>query len=219
MCTTACIDFGERQFVEADIKGKRVIEVGSRDVNGTMRPTVERFGPTEYLGIDLEMGPGVDELCSAYDLVERYGAESFDVVISGEVLEHVHDWRRAISQMKRILKPGGILVITTRSIGFPYHEYPFDYWRYEIADMKTIFSDMSLEALEPDPLDPGVFLKARKPSDFAENDLSQHALYSMVTRSPSMGIDFTKGQYFSLWLRTNFVARKMKGLKRRLTAS
>lgn len=218
MCNIACLDFGREHLTEGDIKGKRVIEVGARDVNGSLRPFAEAMGPAEYVGVDLEVGPGVDEICNVYDLVERFGEESFDVVISSEMLEHVHDWRRAFSQMKSILRPGGMILITTRSIGFPYHDYPFDYWRYEIDDMKAIFADMSIEALEPDTHDPGVLIKARKRADHAEADLSEIALFSMVSNSRSKEIEFSKLQYFLLACRTSFVARKLGGAKRRLFA-
>ena len=216
MCNSACLDFGRTKLTEADVTGKRVIEIGAVDINGSLRPDVEALGPCEYLGIDIAEGPGVDEVCNVYDLVERYGPESFDVAISSEMIEHVHDWRKAISQIKRILRPGGVLVMTTRSIGFPYHDYPFDYWRYEIDDMRAIFSDMTIEALEPDTDDPGVLVKARKPENFVENDLSEHALYSMIISDRSKGIEFSRADYFRLALKTNAVTRKFKGAMRRL---
>lgn len=216
MCSSACLDFGRTKLTKADIAGKRIIEIGAVDINGSMRPDIEALGPSQYLGIDIAHGPGVDEICSVYDLVERYGVESFDIAISSEMMEHVHDWRKAISQMKRILRPGGVLLITTRSHGFPYHDFPFDYWRYELDDMRAIFSDMTIEALESDTMDPGVFVMARKPENFVENDLSDHSLYSMVSKDRSKGIDFSRSAYFRLWLQTNFVTRKFKGAMRRL---
>src|SRR5688572_4979305 len=217
MCNSACLDFGRTKLTEADVTGKRVIEIGSVDINGSLRPDVEALGPSEYLGIDIAEGPGVDEVCNVYDLVERYGPESFDLAISSEMIEHVHDWRKAISQIKGVMRPNGVLVITTRSIGFPYHDYPFDYWRYELDDMRAIFSDMTLEALEPDTDDPGVLVKARKPLDnVVENDLGEHALYSMVVGSRSKGIEFSRSDYFRLALKTNVVTRKFKGAMRRL---
>ncbi len=193
-----------------------MIEIGAVDINGSLRPDVEALGPSEYLGIDIAEGPGVDEVCNVYDLVERYGPESFDVAISSEMIEHVHDWRKAISQIKEILRPGGVLVMTTRSIGFPYHDYPFDYWRYELDDMRAIFSDMTIEALEPDTDDPGVLVKARKPEGFVENDLSEHALYSMIINDRSKSIEFSRSDYLRLALKTNVVTRKFKGAMRRL---
>jgi SAM-dependent methyltransferase len=209
MCNIACLDFGRKNLTKDEVKGKRVIEIGAVDINGSLRPHVESLEPEKYVGVDLEAGPGVDEICNVYDLVDRFGPESFDVAISSEMIEHVHDWRRAFSQIKKILKPGGVVLITTRSIGFPYHDYPFDYWRYEIDDMKAIFSDMEIIALETDDQAPGVLVKARKPSEsFEEKDLSEHALYSMVTLQRSRSIEFTRLEYMRLRLRNSFVVRK-----------
>jgi len=66
--------------------------------------------------------------------------------------------------MKAVLKPGGLIYITTRSRGFSYHAYSHDYWRYEIEDMEKIVGDFEITALEKDWEAPGVFLKARKPT-------------------------------------------------------
>lgn len=202
MCNKACLDFGRASLTEQDVKGKSVIEVGSRDVNGSMREIVGQFAPEKYVGVDIEMGPGVDEICDVYELVNRFGEESFDVVISTEMIEHVSDWRGAISQLKRILKPGGTLLLTTRSKGFPYHDYPSDYWRFEIEDMKRIFADMTVETVESDSSEPGVFVKTRKPDSFTENNLDDYALYSMITKRNSKEI--TSFDMFSFKLKKLF---------------
>lgn len=181
MCNDACIEFVVAQLHKDDVQGKRVIEVGACDVNGSVRSLVEALGPASYLGIDLEEGPGVDQVCRAEDLVRRYGPESFDVVISTEMLEHVRSWRSVISNLKRVVAPGGVLLLTTRSKGFGFHAYPFDFWRYEMTDMEVLFSDFSVEALTPDRSCPGVLFKGRKPSKFHERDLSAYPLYSMMT--------------------------------------
>jgi len=82
--------------------------------------------------------------------------------------------------MKAVLKPGSFIYITVPSKGFPYHAYPHDYWRYEIEDMEKIFGDFEIIALEKNWEAPGVFLKARKPTNWSPNDLSQIELYSIV---------------------------------------
>ncbi len=175
------LDFFMRSVDCGEFAGRRVLEVGSRFVNGSVRPLIERFcRPREYVGIDIEAGKYVDVVLPAERLVEYFGPESFDVVISTEVLEHVFDWRTVVNNMKAVLKPGGFIYITTRSRGFPYHAYPHDYWRYEIEDMEKIFGDFEIIALEKDWEAPGVFLKTRKPTNWSPNDLSQIELYSMV---------------------------------------
>ena len=180
MCNPACIEFARDWLRPEEIRERTVLEVGAYDVNCSVRPFVAGLGPRSYVGVDLTDGPGVDEVCEVTRLVERFGAQQFDVVLSTEMLEHVGDRRGAISNMKRVLKPGGILLLTTRSEGFPYHGYPFDFWRFSPNDMQLVFSDMRVDALTADPSEPGVFVRAVKDAH-TERDLSDLALYSIVT--------------------------------------
>lgn len=61
-----------------------------------------------------------------------------------------------------------------------YHNYSNVFWRYELDDLKKVFSDYEIIALENDLIAPGVFLKAKKPDEFVENNLKTHYLYSVV---------------------------------------
>ncbi len=165
-----------------EFDGKEVLEVGSRYVNGSIRPVVEKFcNPKRYVGVDIEPGKYVDIVLPVEDALDYFGENSFDVIISTETLEHIRDWRKAINNMKLLLRPGGYLYITTRSRGFKYHGYPHDYWRYEIDDMKRIFSDFEILSLCRDWEAPGVFLKARKPINWRPIDHSNIELYSVLT--------------------------------------
>jgi hypothetical protein len=64
-------------------EGQRVLEIGSLDINGTIR---EHFSGCTYTGLDVGEGPGVDVVCQGqnYDAPEG----SYDTVISCEVMEH-----------------------------------------------------------------------------------------------------------------------------------
>lgn len=181
MCNSGCIEFGVKNLTIEEVKGKKIVEVGSYDVNGSLRPIIESWGePAQYIGVDIMEGSGVDMICDAEDILDRFGRESFDVVISTELLEHVRDWRKVFSNLKQICKKEGVILITTRSYGFGYHGHPYDFWRYEPEDMEQIFSDCRILSLQKDSRDPGVYIKVQKPADFDENKLSDIKLYSII---------------------------------------
>lgn len=167
------MEFCKRHITDA--KGKRVLEVGAYDVNGTVRPFVESQEPEIYIGIDLKScnhkGHKNDHRCAdivlpAEKLTEVFAKESFDIVICTEVLEHVESWQNVIDNMVAVLKTGGYIIITTRSPGFPFHEYPIDRWRFTKDNFKDIFSDFWLNELEDDFEQAGVFLKTTKRKNY-----------------------------------------------------
>lgn len=188
MCNIECIVYVAKNLREVEIRGRKVIEVGSYG-GGGVRPLITSWSPAEYVGVDLREGPGVDVVCNAESLVERFGSNSFDIVISTELLEHVRNWRNVLSDFKNICRPNGVILITTRSKGYPYHGAPYDFWRYELEDINSLFSDFEILNSERDHSEPGVFIKARRPDGFVERDFSDYKLYSIVTNKRMIGIE------------------------------
>ncbi len=94
----------------------RVLEVGSLDINGSVRRLFENC---EYIGLDVAAGNGVDVVCQAQD----YAAPdaSFDLVISCEVMEHNPYWKETINNMIRMTRPGGLVVMSCATLGRPEH--------------------------------------------------------------------------------------------------
>lgn len=157
------------------VRGQRVLEAGACDVNGSVRPHVEMtLGPAEYIATDMREGAGVDLVCDAADLEERLGHAG--VVICMEMMEHARNWQAAMRGLIGAVGETGILVLTTRSDGFPYHPYPEDCWRFSVEAMGAILAaaGLDVERLEPDPdpASPGVFAKARKPAGWSWPDVA-----------------------------------------------
>lgn len=189
MCHVSVFEFFVDSTKAREFDAKRVLEIGSKYVNGSVRPLIEKFSsPKEYIGVDIESGKFVDVILSAEKIAGHFGSESFDVVVTTELLEHVMDWRVVIDNMKTVIKRGGHIYFTTRSMGFKYHGYPYDFWRYEIEDITMMFTDFEVITLKKDPETQGVFLKAKKPENYVPADLSDIALYSMVLGRRTRGI-------------------------------
>lgn len=161
------------------ICGRDVLEIGSRDVNGNITKIVYEKQPRNYVRTDMTPGDNVSIVVNALDLVKTFGKGSWDVVISTETLEHVKDWMTALTEIKKVLRPSGLLIITTRSPGFPQHDYPEDYHRFTKQDMECILGDMILLDLEDDPQSPGVFVTAYKPVGFKMKDNKEYNVHSI----------------------------------------
>jgi len=101
MCNVAVVEFFIENVEKEGFEDKRVLEAGSKYVNGSVRPLIKRFySPKECIGVDIEPRKFVDLILPAEELVEYLDPESFDVVIAAELLEHAQNWRLVVSNMK-----------------------------------------------------------------------------------------------------------------------
>lgn len=94
----------------------RVLEIGSLDINGSIRPLFATA--SHYHGVDLVPGPGVDEVA---DAAEWSPPSTYDVVVCAEVLEHAPKWDRVMETMWSALEPGGVLLMTCAGDGRAPH--------------------------------------------------------------------------------------------------
>lgn len=137
-----------------------VLEVGSLNVNGTVRGSFNGY----YIGVDVQDGDGVDVVGSAHDL--PFHDETWDVVVSTEMVEHDPAFWLSMKEMGRVLREGGLLLLTTRGIGFHYHGFPMDYWRFTQDAMLELMklADCEMIELTADdfPEHPGWFMIGRK---------------------------------------------------------
>lgn len=191
------------QFLSSDsVRGKRVLDVGSRNYNGSIKPLVMHYNPQEYIGIDVTPGRGVDLTLSATQITEHFGERSFDIIICLEMLEHTADWRTAVLSMKKALRPGGRLILTTRSVGYPCHHFPHDYWRFSVDDLEAIFSEFNELLTQRDPHLPGAFVTGRCPEIVLSPP--QRAVHCFLTDSRELTLPTTlhrKRRFLKLRLR------------------
>ncbi|MFA5374639.1 MAG: methyltransferase domain-containing protein [Dehalococcoidia bacterium] len=106
-----------------------IYEFGSFQVRGQesfadLRPF---FNGKEYVGCDMRKGLGVDRILDLHCI--SLPSESVGTVLILDTLEHVEFPRKAIEEVHRIMKPDGLLVISS-VMSCPIHDYPSDYWRF-----------------------------------------------------------------------------------------
>jgi len=119
-----------------------IFEFGSLQVPGQegfadLRPL---FPGREYVGVDMRMGPGVDKVLDLHDIELPSG--SAGTVLCLDTLEHVEYPHRALEEIFRILKPGGMAVIASVML-FEIHDFPHDYWRFTPQAFSSILKPFS----------------------------------------------------------------------------
>jgi SAM-dependent methyltransferase len=144
-----------------------VVELGARVAEGQDDPVDLRsmYPAADYLGCDLYDGPGVDQLEDIHHL--SFADNSIGTVLCLETLEHVADPLRAVQEIHRVLKPGGLCVVSSVML-FPIHAHPWDYWRFTPEGFRLLLApfDSSLVMAHGwEPLPEGVFGVAYKGVD------------------------------------------------------
>lgn len=129
--------------------GARILDVGSLDVNGTYRELFD--GDVDYTGVDLKMGANVDCVGNLVALVtaapDRW-IEGFDLVVSGQALEHDPEPWATVSSMVQVCADHGHIAIIAPFVS-PVH-HPPDYFRFTGQGMAALLR----RGLELDFCDP-----------------------------------------------------------------
>lgn len=129
--------------------GERVLEVGCG--RGFYEKAVTKiYRGVKIVGVDQnekylkmakqEMGKGAVFLCGNAENLPL-GNESFQWVICSEVLEHIRDDEKAISEIKRVLTPGGKVMVSVPHKNYPWQLDPIN-WVLEKMTGKHIWASM-----------------------------------------------------------------------------
>ncbi|MGR1222585.1 methyltransferase domain-containing protein [Aeromonas veronii] len=105
-----------------------VVEIGSQDVNGSLKDFFVCQENINYTGLDFATGKNVDIVIDDPYLLPLNN-ESVDVIISSSCFEHSEFFWLSFCEMLRVLKVGGLVYINVPSNGY-IHRYPVDCWRF-----------------------------------------------------------------------------------------
>lgn len=108
-------------------KPLRVLDVGSFNVNGTYKALFAVPGWT-YEGLDMVAGPNVDIVVDADYKWEKVSSGYYDVVISGQTMEHVTEPWSLAAAIGRVCKKEGLAFVIAPHIHL-LHRFPLDCWR------------------------------------------------------------------------------------------
>lgn len=122
------MDNGRRFFETyvARLPNVRVLEIGSQDVNGSLRQVCPP--QAHYVGADFAQAKGVDVLLED-PYVLPFPDASFDAIVSSSCYEHSEFFWLSFIEALRVLKPDGLFYLNVPSTG-SFHRYPVDCWRF-----------------------------------------------------------------------------------------
>lgn len=135
-----------RAFVEIAAESFKlrgpVYEFGSFLVEGSSADANLRsvFPGQKFIGCDMRPGPGVDRIEDLSGL--KLDDETVPTIICVDTLEHVFNAQQAVSEMLRVLAPGGVMLVAV-PMHFRVHDYPADYWRFTPACIDRLLSPLA----------------------------------------------------------------------------
>lgn len=99
---------------------------------------------TTYIGLDMHEGEGIDLVSSVTDV--PLGNESVDTVLCSQVLEHVFDYQKGLSEIARVLRTGGHAIISVPQYGAE-HEVPNDFFRFTSFALRRLAATYSFDVI------------------------------------------------------------------------
>ena len=114
-----------------------ILDIGSYNVNGIYKPLFQ-WTNWKYTGADISAGPNVDVVLDEKYEWKMFEDGQFDVVISGQALEHMEYPWLAAKAIYRVCKVGGICAVIAPGV-WEYHPSPKDCFRIYPDGMRSLF--------------------------------------------------------------------------------
>ncbi len=135
-----------RKFVYNSVKNKQFSIV--LDVGAGKSPYKKIIKHNKYICLDIENRGNCENLVlidanKEWPIKDNYA----DLVLATETLEHIRKPQEFIKEVYRVLRPGGILILTTPFV-WPLHEEPNDYFRYTKYGLKMFLKNAGFKFIK-----------------------------------------------------------------------
>jgi len=150
-------------------KGKRILEIGSREVTGQSSAR-EKFAEAEYIGFDIYPGDNVDIVGDAHKLSSYFKEnEKFDLIYTSACFEHFAMPWIVAEEISKMLKVGGIVFVETH-FSYSSHERPWHFFQFSDEALKVLFSKaLGFECIEAGMSNPMVGRFSSLADDYLKN--------------------------------------------------
>lgn len=145
------------------IKGKVILDLGCF-TGGRSVAWQEIYQPSGVYGIDIDdsyieaarrfaESKNIDaKFDCAFGEYLPYQADKFDAILSWDVFEHVQDLNKVMEECKRVLKPGGKLLVAFPSFYNPIEHHlsavtrtPFIHYIWKVEDLVAVYNEIIKE--------------------------------------------------------------------------
>lgn len=120
------------------------------DVGCGSKPYIQLYRSQEYVGLEIDTpqnraGKKADHF---YDgNLFPFADSTFDSLVANEVFEHVFNPEQFLGEIRRVLKPGGMALLTLPFV-WDEHEQPYDFARYSSFGIKSLLEKHGFEVVE-----------------------------------------------------------------------
>ncbi|MBU0471531.1 MAG: class I SAM-dependent methyltransferase [Nanoarchaeota archaeon] len=125
-------------------KFKSVRNVILLDIGCGKKPFRDDFSYCRYIGIDITNKDADPDMIMDLNFKKLpFKNNYFDIIIVSEAIEHIFNNQNLIREMKRSIKPGGCIFISSPFI-FPEHGSPHDYFRFTKYYFHQTFKEFNI---------------------------------------------------------------------------
>jgi hypothetical protein len=141
-------DLNQMSFIKANRARFRgpYLEIGTKV--GQTQKIRELFHNSEYVGLDMEDGPGVDVVADLTDdfmsISKILARKKFNTVFCLSVLEHCTNPFVMCENITRLLNQEGVVYVSV-PFSWKFHKYPSDYWRFTPDGIRLLFPKLEFD--------------------------------------------------------------------------